>query len=295
MATSQSAWVEQMLEAKRQGEPGSSDLFDELALEGKACCKGVDAEPQSEGAILHWLLKAAMPEWTLKELKSTKSKLMMVGVASCDDFEDALQEAGELNNRLRDRRLKAFAGPTLARFRSQIKAHRETQRMQSLLEERRRLDRERKVAGDLPPSSTGSTADAQEETDSITTEDVGTIASDVDQDQDRTGCMEEPPSSVVSIGAGFEGEEPVASENELCTSLNEELSQAPEREAGIEVNEVQDQDDVSPIAAVERTAVREDGGALESPEAIEEDEGSDRISESAAGAEILANEDEEEF
>lgn len=285
MATSQSAWVEQMLEAKRQGQPGS-DLFDEL--DGKVC--KMDAEPQSEGAILHWLLKAAMPEWTLKELKSTKSKLMMVGVASCDDFEDALQEAGELNNRLRDRRLKAFAGPTLARFRSQIKAHRETQRMQSLLEERRRLDRERKVAGDLPPSSTGSTADAQEETDSITTEDVGTIASDVDQDQDRTGCMEEPPSSVVIMGAGSEGEEPVPTENDLCISLNDEDSQPPELEAGLEVADA----DGESVEAAACTTVREEGGAMKGSQSIE-DESSDWISESAAGAEVPANEDEEEF
>jgi len=186
MATSQS-WLEQMQQMKRQ------QMNDDGEAESEAKLR---KEPESPGEIMHWLMKAAMPEWTPKELKSSKTKLKTVGVECCSDLEDALEEK-ELNQRLRDKNMKTFGVSTLARFRSQIKTHRERQRMQFLLEERRRLDIERKANAELPASSTQSTADGQEETESLSTEDdlgaLGTAGS-VEEDgiqEDPSGPLED--------------------------------------------------------------------------------------------------------
>jgi len=201
LTTAESSWEEKMQKVKKQDGQGS-DAEPEV-LRVATPCKSPSKRETQNGA-LHWLLKAAMPEWTAKELKSSKSKLATVGIEGCSDLEDALEEKGTLNQRLKDHNLKAFGAPTLTRMRNQLKTYRERERLQILLEERRRLDRERKV--ELPPS----TDDDEEEIDSVNAADdtgslciVGTTAAE-DLDQESGVSVEVPPSSNTNMEDGPE-------------------------------------------------------------------------------------------
>jgi len=88
---------------------------------------------------LHWLLKAANPNWSTNEFNSAKKKLRRIGIVSYSDLEEALQGVGVLNNRLREHGLKAFAPSTLERLRSTVSSELERQRQAELLELQRTL------------------------------------------------------------------------------------------------------------------------------------------------------------
>lgn len=99
---------------------------------------------QGADETMSWLLKAAIPEWTVKELETIKMKLCKVSITSCAELEAALQEKGALNQLLRDKGLKVFGNPTLTRLRAHFDSEREKKRQQLLLEERRRVEEERR-------------------------------------------------------------------------------------------------------------------------------------------------------
>lgn len=163
MASRRSSWVEQMRQKQQKIQGGSeadpesknadTDLRRLSEVSAVHDCDDVVPSMRSIYAMIatqgvdegvSWLLKAAIPEWTVKELETIKMKLCKVGITSCTELEAVLQEKGALNQRLRDKGLKVFGNPTLTRLRAHFDSEREKKRQKVLLEERRRVEEERR-------------------------------------------------------------------------------------------------------------------------------------------------------
>jgi len=186
MASRRFSWVEQMRQKQQKIQEGSEADSEAPNSEthlarlsedsGVHDCDDTTAL-QGVDETMSWLLKAAIPEWTVKELETIKMKLCKVSITSCAELEAALQEKGALNQRLRDKSLKVFGNPTLTRLRAHFDSEREKKRQKLLLEERRRVeeerrrlvqDNERRLSVALPTDSPGRPyAEGRDATDSI--------------------------------------------------------------------------------------------------------------------------------
>uniref|UniRef100_A0A7S2VR60 Uncharacterized protein n=1 Tax=Zooxanthella nutricula TaxID=1333877 RepID=A0A7S2VR60_9DINO len=78
----------------------------------------LDARNKEKAEAFRRFLAAAKPQWQLKELEAATSKLATLGVCIVEDMTTALDEAAprHLNDRLRDKGLRAFSDETLAAF-----------------------------------------------------------------------------------------------------------------------------------------------------------------------------------